>query len=269
MEYLPEGRDENALQRVAFIIQYTDEFPETDFENFDRASKQWKDELPRRSSSNAVRIDSHSQRVSFEEGKIAYLSYEALSKDGSVDFGLRFEDNRILFLVGKYSSWDKIWPQALKHLLKAVGLVSETNQVSSYAVEYTDLFRAKGRYEDFDPSRLLRKGSQYIPEHVFANNENFHFHTGFFASFTDPSPYRVLTRVNADLRDNAEELSRDLSIVLFHTVLPQRDGRVVNTVLPEEILRRGLDNFKTLHSLDKSILKKIVNDEVCSRIGLN
>lgn len=268
MQYTAEGRSANALQRVVFIVQYTNEFSEQDFEGFDKESKSWREELPRRSVSNAVLFQPGSHRISFEEEKIAGLSYEALMKDGTVEFGLRFEENRILFLAGKYTRWNEIWPLAKTHLERATSLVPETNKTSSYASEYTDLFRATGNYTDFSPAGFLRKNSKFIPDHIFERCENFHFHTGYFESVDSPGPHRILTRINADLRDNDDEKSRDLSIVLLHKVMSQREPWVGDIELPDSVLSRGLDNFEVLHSLDKAVLGEILNDDMSKSIGL-
>jgi len=268
MQYTAAGRSDNALQKVVFIVQYTNEFTEEVFAAIDVESKNWRKELPRRSVSNAVLLQSAPSRVSFEEEKVVGLAYEALMKDGKIEFGLRFDDDRILFLAGKYTQWDEIWPRAEEHLKSAMKLIPDSNPVSSYSVEYTDLFRGIGNYTDFHPSGLLREGSKYTPKYIFEQTENFHFHSGYFKCVADPGEHRVLTRINADLRDNDDEKSRDLSIVLFHQFMPQRTAWVGETELPDDVLKRGLENFAILHSLDKQILHEIINDEMSNSIGL-
>lgn len=268
MEYSASGRSTNALQRVVFIVQFKKEFSEKDFMQFDKNSKTWREELPRRSVSNAVLLQPGSSRVAFDDERIVGLSYEALMKDGSVEFGLRFDENRILFLAGRYTRWTEIWPQAHKFLQSAMGLVSEDNPVVSFASEYSDLFRAIGEYKDFEASGILRPGSRFIPSHVFERTENFHFHTGFFETHSDPVRHRILTRVNADLKDNDEEKTRDLSIVLFHQMSSHRDAWGGEVGLADEIRNRGLENFVALHEIDKAILGEILNDTMSENIGL-
>ncbi len=177
MEYSTVGQSTNALQRVVFIVQFTREFSERDLDRLDTHSTSWRDELPRRSVTNAVLLQPGSNRVAFDDERIAGLSYEALMKDSSVEFGLRFDENRILFLVGRYTRWAEIWPLAQRYLKTAMGLLPEDNPVISFATEYTDLFRAAGEYTEFDASGILRPDSLYIPSHVFDRTENFH--TGF------------------------------------------------------------------------------------------
>lgn len=268
MEYSPAGRGTNALQRVVFICQFSKEFSKDDFERFERNSVTWRDEFPRRSVTNAVLLQPGSKRVSFDESKVAGLAYEALMKDGSIELGLRIDESRILFLVGRYTHWDEVWPRASDYLKKAMELVPGDNPVVSFATEYTDLFRAIGDYSDFDACRLLRPNSEYVPSHVFKRTDNFHFHTGFFQTLDDPTKHRVLTRINADLRDNEEEKSRELSIVLFHQMSPHREPWGEEVALDEKIIDRGLDNFIALHEIDKDVLKEILNDEMSERIGL-
>lgn len=268
MEYRPAGRSANALQRVVFIVEFSKEFSKTDFEQFEKNSGTWRHDFPRRSVTNAILLQPGSNRVTVDENRIAGLSYEALMRDGSVEFGLRFDENRILFLVGEYTEWAEIWPRVSNHLKVAMELVPSDNPVVSFAIEYADLFRATGNYFDFDARCLLRFNSQYVPSHIFERTENFHFHTGFFQTLDDPAQHRVLTRINADLRDNEEERSRDLSIVLFHQISSHREPWGGEAGLSEKIIDRGLDNFVALHEIDKAALKEILNDEISGRIGL-
>lgn len=270
MEYTAEGRSDNALQRVVFIVQFSADFSASDFQNIDAASRSWRQELPRRSVQNAVLLQPRTNRVAFDEEKVIGLSYESLMKDGEVEFGLRFEESRILFLSGKYTAWNDVWPIAEKHLNEAICLVNDAMTVTSFAVEYVDLFRATGSYNDFDSSKILRKDSRFIPNHIFDRSENFHFHTGYFEMIETPAPHRCLTRINADLRDNNDGLpARDLTIVLYHQVLPIPAARGGSDALPKEILNKGLDNFEDLHRLDKSVLAEIINDDMCNQIGLD
>ena len=268
MEFIPDGSDENALQRVVFIVQFASEFSEQVFETFNEASVKWRNDLPRRSVLNPLVFQPGTTGVECEQRKISELSYEAYMKDGTVEFGLRFEKSRILFLVGRYSNWAEIWPIAESHLNSAVSLVHEDNQVASYATEYSDLFRGHGKYEDFDAAKILRHDSRLIPKHVFNRMQNFHFHTGFFETIDQPVRHRVLTRINTDLRDNADNKTRDLSVVLFHSVMPHHEPWTEAETLPRQVLNKGLDNFKTLHELDKKMLSDILNDDMSRRIGL-
>ena len=269
MEYSASGRSDNALQRVVFIVQFRQDFSEQDFERFDNNSKNWREELPRRSVSNAVLLQPGSNRVAFDDERIVGLSYEALLKDGAVEFGLRFDESRVLFLAGRYTRWAEVWPHAQKFLGAAIELVPKENPVISFASEYTDLFKATGKYEEFDASGILRQGSRFIPSHVFERAENFHFHTGFFETRDKPSRHRVLTRINADLRDNDEEKTRDLSMVLFHQISSHREPWSGENGLGKEILDRGLENFDSLHQIDKDVLREILNDQMSNSIGLN
>ena len=270
MRYSANGTGENALQKVVFVVQFSEYFTNEDFQNFDRVSNGWRTKLSMRSVSNGVVVDPVTMQAVSEVKQPFSAAYETLTKDGPVEFGLKFEANRILFLVGSYTRWAKVWPRAQKYLREATALVPETNSVSSYAVEYTDLFRAsEGEYSEFQPSEFLRKGSQYVPEHVFNGMENWHFDIGCFHTYNKPEPHMILTRIQANLEDNNEEKSRDLSIVLMHQFRGDRESWVGHKKLPDSIRDRALENFEVLHELDKKILGEIINDTMAKEIGLN
>ena len=269
MQYSAKGRGNNALQRVVFIAQFSESFTDEDFRNFDNASRDWREKLPKRSVANGMVVNPATLKIASQDNQIVGLSYEALMKDGNVDFGLRFTENQILFMDGNYTQWASVWPRAQEYLEKAIGLVPETNSVLSYAVEYTDLFRAHaGEYSEFQASGFLRKDSPYIPKHVFNGNENWHFHTGYFETYENPNPYRILTGIRANLTDNDEEKSRDLSIVLMHQLMSDREPWGSVKEIPASVRDRGIGNFEFLHKIDKDVLRQILNESMAKEIGL-
>ena len=269
MDYSAAGRSDNALQRVVFVVQFKNDFSGQDYERFDENSQEWRSELPRRSVTNAILVQPGSSRIIHDENKIVGLAYEAMMKDGSVELGLRFDERRVLFVAGNYTKWSAVWPQANNYLEIALDLVPKDNPVVSFATEYTDLFSATGHYNDFDARRILRPDCQYVPPHVYERKENFHFHTGFFETHNVPAKHRILTRINADLKDDEEKKGRDLSIVLFHQISSYYEPWVGEFDLDEKIRSRGLGNFSVLHEFAKAILGEILNDEMCKEIGLS
>lgn len=261
-------REANALQRVLFAIEFSREFSETEFSAFGHPSYPWVRELPRRSVSNAVSLQIPTNRIVPEENKVVGLSYELFKNDGSIKSGLKFDNKHILFIVGEYTSWNEIWPNACRYLKPALGLALNNNSIVSFAVEYTDLFFATGDYSRFDARKLLKLGSEYVPPHVFDRTQNFHFYTGFFKTLLDPAEHRVLTRINADLKDGAKRDERELSIVLYHQILARHDPWGGKLELDGKVVERGLDNFSTLHDIDKATLKEILNPNMAQEIGL-
>lgn len=268
MKYTPEGIADNALQRVVLIVEFEKPFSQSDYQAVDSASAEWKIQLPRRSVSHAVVFQPGLNRVEANEQSIASLSYEALMRDGNPEFGLRIEGNAIMYLIGRYTRWDDMWPNASSALKRVLGLVSRENKVRSYATEYTDLFRALGSYADFQIGGIIRPECRFLAPHVYTQSLNWHSHTGYFEELKEPVSHRALHRINVDLRDNASEKSRDLSVVLFHSIMGNVEPFGDTAALPEAIEARGIENFRALHDMDKAILREILNDDMCTRIGL-
>lgn len=268
MEYTAGGQNAKALQQVVFVVQFARAFSDVEFAKIDEASREWRNDLPRQSVSNAVLIQPETAQVAIERGKITTLSFEAIMKDGSVEFCLKFEGNRILFLDGKNSRWAEFWPKAGLHLANAISLVSQDNNIVSYAAEYLYLFRGKGEYKEYNVANILKSSSRLIPKHIFNRSENFHFHTGYFETIDQPIGHRILSRTNVDLRDNDQNRTRDLSIEIFHSILPFSEPWERSTTLPKQILDRKFKNFEILHDLDKKVLLEILNNDMSQNIGL-
>ncbi len=271
MRYSPI-QDTNALQSVIFVVNFLRKFTTDEIGAFDDPSRPWKQKFPRRTVMNAVLLSPIENKLKNDD-RIVGIAYEKMKEDGSIELGLKFEDNRILFIVGTYTNWADIFPEVSEHLTLALALVSEDNPIVTYAMEYNDIFRATGNYFEFDASRLFQLKSKYIPSHIFERSENFHFHTGFFETREDPVKHRVLTRINADLRDGEKNI-RELSIKLFHEIKSYQEPWTREylwereTQLDKQITQRSLDNFVDLHELDKIILKEILNHDISAKIGL-
>ena len=268
MEYTVGGQDGKALQQVVLTVQFDRAFSDEELASIDRASQDWRTELPRRSVSHPVVIQPQTEQVAFEKGTIATLSFDAMTTEGTVGLGLGFQGSNIHFLDGKNTRWVEIWPKAEWYLSRAISLVSPENKIVSYTAEYFDLFRGKGEYTDFNVANILRSPSRLIPEHIFNRKDNFHFHTGYFETIAEPKQHRILNRINVDLRDNGENRTRDLSIALFHSILPFSKPWSTNQSLPKQILDKGLKNFEVLHDLDKKILLEILSNDISRIVGL-
>ena len=259
----------NALKRVAFVIALSQPFTEVDFDKVDIFWKNnWRSELPKRSQARAVYMRADMPSNQFQPQQLVGLNYEALQKDGTVETGISFDGHNIILAIGKYDTWEKEWPAACMILEQALQLKPENAMIMSLAIEYFDLFEAKGGYDDFVPEGFLRKDSKYVPPYIFYEKENWHFHTGYFERHENPAPHRVLHRINADLKDNDENSTRELALTLFHQISPTRTPWVSENPLADEIVTRGVQNFPNLHEIGKTVLRNVLNDDMCKKIGL-
>ena len=234
----------------------------------DLGRETWRDILPRRSVSRGAMVDPNSPRILLDQSQIVGLSYEYLNADGSIQKGLRIEENRVAFLIGNYTHWDEIWPEIEGILRTVIDRIDDGNPIRAFSSEYTDLFVAEGAHEEFDASQILKAESNLLSGHIFERKLNWHMHTGFFEFIDDPAPHRVLTRVNLDLRDNSDKKRRELTIVLFHSLSGISTPFVGVDDLKDAISERGLENFRHLHDIDRKTVQKILCDDMLERIGL-
>ena len=195
-KYEPAGVGENALVRVVFVVQFAKNFTQDEFRKIDELAVTWRNELPRRSTDNALLFNPANNKATPDPNAIVGLSYEALMKNGNPEFGLRVEQSRIMFLVGEYTHWNEIWPIAKRHLTWAIEQVASQNSIINFSCEYSDLFRYTGEYFDFRSEGFFRDDSDLVPSFIFDQVLNFHFHSGYFTDLKSPDPHRILTRIN-------------------------------------------------------------------------
>lgn len=150
MEHAAVVQNDKVLQRVIFIIQYVRVFTNEEFNKIDEKFGRWRDELPKRSVAKTVRLHPGASQVVLEDEKTAGLTFEAVKKDGSIEYGLKFEENRIQFFDGKNIHWEQIVPRAKAFLGEANAFVSQENQIESYALNHLNVFQIGGKYEPFN-----------------------------------------------------------------------------------------------------------------------
>lgn len=269
MKYVPAGKANNALLQVAFIIEFERNFSQEDFLSVNSMRSAWFKELPRQMITDGLPSAPLFPNTHSSTGPINGLVYEELNRDGTVRMGLSIEKNKLIFLVGEYTKWNLVWPIVEKILKPVHQYLYRKNFVGVYSVEYKNLFLYKGDYFDSDISELLKPDNFLIPHHIFERKLNWHFHTGFFEEKVDPAAHRLLTRINFDMRDNLDSEQRELTLFLFFSLFPP--GIPYSKTLqplPDEIIFKGLDNFKTLHNNARETMKQLICKDVLKVIDL-
>lgn len=271
MNYIPAGIANNALLRVAFIIEFERNFSQEELQSVDNNHTDWKSSLPRRSVvKGGLVLNPQSPQINLDQSVIFGFKYNLFNKDGTVREGLHLQDNKVIYLVGEYTVWNEVWPKATKILEPVLQLLPESNKVISYSSEYTDLFLVQGDYFNNDPTSLFRSDSDLIPKHIFKRKLNWHSHTGYFEEIVTPVLHRHLTRLNIDIRDNNNRQQRELTMRLFHSITPPHKPLSQESLsLPEEITSIGLDNFRILHLKARELLKKLLCNDMLEKIGIN
>ena len=261
MNFKPKGNNRNALLKVAFIIEFEHEFSQEDYFRIDSKKNLWAETLP-----GKLIIPNDSP---FQPQLGSGLVYQYFNSDGSIRQSLTLEGNKIVYFVSDYTKWDVIWPPILKILDPIYNYLKSKNAVYSFSTEYLDLFVYDGKYNRMDLSKVLRPNNGIIPSQVVDRKLNWHLHTGYFEVESDPVLHRLLTRINLDLKDNSNRNSRDLTLLLFQSIMPiHKEYTPSNEFLPDEITTKGLLNFRALHENARALLKQLLCDEMLIKIGL-
>ncbi len=269
MNFEPAGNNKNALLEVAFVIEFEREFTQHELNWVDSKSMFWYETLPGKLVIPKEPVALPPFQTNIGNDNNFGLSYQYYNPDGSIRQSLKFEGNRIVYLVSEYSKWAEIWPLTKKILEPIYNYLSSTNSVRSFSTEYLNLFVFGEEYFSMDISSILRSNNMLVPSHIFDRKLNWHAHTGYFEEENDPVQHRLLTRINFDLRDNTNNHRRELTLLLFHSMMPQHKHFSSGLeFLPEELKSKGLLNFRTLHLRARKVLNQLLCDEMLIKIGL-
>lgn len=189
--------------------------------------------------------------------------------DGSIENELRVELASITFRTTRYTRWSAIWEQAEKYYAAFINLYFDNgSQISNISINFADKYVWVGENQNFDPNLLLKRGSEYVAEHIFSLKDLWHIHTGAFLRSDDKT--KRLININIDCLDETSG-SDTRRAVLITTVLTDMFNQVgfEKTVTSSEDAMSVISaHMDSLHAFDKDILSKTLVGSMVKRIAL-
>lgn len=196
----------------------------------------------------------------------AGVMFDAMKRDGSLDWRLRADDNRLFVNCLSYTRWADVWPTARKFLAAAGDIVvGADNAVTGFILQYIDVFRWAGDPSTYNVDAMLDRNSTHLPGSIFDCGPLWHLHQGWYRNVTDEPKGRVLERVHLD----AVLEEKQVPIVKVDTYIQlelsqKRSWAAIFT--GESPIGDAL--FDKLHEQDKDILKSILTEDMARRVAL-
>jgi hypothetical protein len=196
--------------------------------------------------------------------------FDAVKRDGTLDWRLRVEDQWIGVNCLSYTRWAEVWPRARRLFVEAIETLGiDGNVLSNAALQCFDVFDWTGDVGGYDLSLLLRRDSPYVPAALWEQRSPlWHLHEGWYERRPDliADQGQLLNRIHFDATTTAQRYS----VTVDH--LLRADMPAGPTGLDE--LFGGEPSFidrmmNALHIRNKEMLGLCITDDLAHRIGLN
>ena len=266
--------DRHAIQEVVFALIVKREFEPQEVNAVIEAHDRWREELPKVTPTKVHRIVVGDAPLPAdikpaEEVGIVGVRFEALKRDGSLDWRLSLENNWIAVNCLTYTRWNDIWATA-RLLLDQVSeiVINPKLPVIGAALQYVDEFVWEGDIEEYTTTGLLREDSDLVPASIRNKGPLWHLHQGWFHSEELPLPGRRLQKVHIDAVERGKIYVTRIDTVLRHDFsneLPSyaavfRANGKPATIDPV---------FSEMHDESKRLLASFITNEMAERIDLN
>lgn len=258
--------ERHAIHEVVFVLTFARNFSSDDIERVESAHDQWKTELPAVLRPVAIQLPA-GENSPPALGPGAAISFDAMKRDGSLDWRLRLQENWIAVNCLTYTHWADVWGQAKSLLNRAVKIAfGDDNSVTSFALQYIDFFDWVGDAKDYQIAELFNKDCEFIPSSIWGKGPLWHLHQGWFCKDGLPVEGRMLERVHLDATEqsglNSVKMDTTLRIDLKNNIGSHAELFVGSPALVDNI-------FSYVHDVHKQIMLKYLTDEMAKRIDLN
>jgi len=250
-------RDQNAIDEVAFVIQFKESFPSDN--SFARIlldlHDATQDVFPEFKITNYYDMYSDEKSDIKSEKKLGILCYKNSSnREIGVELTLSVEGRRLSVNCRDYSRWPEISKIAIDNLLKAFHLLKcDPNNIQEIGYQCIDKFRSLS--SDYKVDEIFKSESDYLTN--FALNSNgkiWHVHQGWLEDAD------VFNTLNINMMNRGRF---GWEAIINHICRINCQNRI--TSLSEEILN---EFFGVGHTSNKQLIKKLVIDSLLQKIGI-
>lgn len=269
--------DAHAIEQVAVVVQFSAPIQDdTLFSRIMTAAEEFRDELPlggpiqhpfqMLAGVGGFQIAVQPQVLAAPRAAGVTLS---VTRQGSVvEEELRVDRMSITFRSGAYVSWKTLWAKVERYLEPLVPLYAETALIAAIGLTYLDKFYWQGDIPNVRVASLLREGSEYVAPHIFGVTDLWHSHTGAFVKVDGET--KRLVNINLDSADENYNGStrRVVTIATALTDMFNHPGYVQRAYSAAESASVCAKHLDMLHTYNKQVMQRTLNDEICKRIAL-
>jgi uncharacterized protein (TIGR04255 family) len=199
----------------------------------------------------------------------AGVIFDALRKDGSLDWRLRVDENFMYVNCLSYTGWDDVFGKAKRYFSDAIraafGESPIDPRITAAIIQYIDVFEWKGKPEEYDVDQLFCTDNFYVPPALRKRGPLWHLHQGWYRDGDLVIDGRMLERINVDAAIEQATNVAAVKMDTFHR-LEFKESVLIDELLPTQMSDRI---FGWLHDQDKAVVRAYLTKEMRKRIGLD
>lgn len=198
--------------------------------------------------------------------QVAGVVFDALQRNGEPAWSLNIQKNILAVNCHVYTRWADIWTQARALMAPFIPpLLLRERGISVIGLQYGDQFKVVEDPRGFRAEDLLRAGTPLVPADVFELEDLWHSHHGYFERHGGPTAHRRLNAVDVDVVDGSD--GRLIQVATAHRAMLDKPASDPSRLLNDEGGELE-QHMVELHNANKSLLRKLLNDDICDRIAL-
>lgn len=276
--------DAHAIVELVFFFNFSSNFKNDIFlklnKNLKDKHSNFSKDTPVYKLEHQVKMNSQNNPTVDSKQTLSGFELESFDKDGELDWGLSISDNKLLIHCLNYSTWEKVWKDALSYISEIFETISydDSLKISNFGLKYLDKFVYSGRIENYSSTDIFKTENNFLTKNVLDSGSVWHCHSGWFEDLSeefiveDSYVFKCLNQLNvesnATSKDNHEIIvSIDHGTFLIPKKVIANDnefGIEVNKIDISYISK----SFELLHAKNKKVLKELLNEDMCERIDL-
>lgn len=213
---------------------------------------------------------------------LAGITFDSLQADGQVERSITLKDAKLSITRGDYEGWDKTWGEVREIFELMLPVLLQRSDIIAFHLQYNDRFVWEGDRTAFRAEMLFRNGSQMLVPNIFETHDLWHSYHGYFEYPDQPHKHQLLNVAEVQVIPSENVgLDPDLGLVadirLNHQTshgVERAGGRAKPIKTVDEGLGTGggtglIDTYMNeMHEMDKWLLARLINDDMCAKIGL-
>jgi len=222
-------------------------------------------------------------KLEVSETTLSGFTFDSLRPDGTVERSISLSDKNLSITRGDYESWQKTWDNTRELFSLFLPVLLERLNISAFHLEYHDRFIWEGERPGFRADMIFRRESRFIVSNIFYVRDLWHSFHGYFDYLDKPYDHQLLNIVEVQILPS-ENVGLDASLGLVAEIrlkhrtmhgVESPGGRYKQIKQADEAFGTDdgtglLDGYMhEMHDKDKWLLARLINDEMCSKIGLD
>lgn len=181
------------------------------------------------------------------------------NQDDQVIESLVLENNQFMYESTEYSSWGDFLDNFSKVSADGYDKLLAVEEVASLVLEYVDRFIYDGPSTEAEPSKLIERLVDEMPDKVLSGELSWHLHRGWFDELGDKT---VLVNQNLDAQDGLNQESAPTRTVQIYTKLEHRE------VEPMVDMSEVKHNLELMHKMAKRVFASVLVDDMKQKVGI-